>query len=67
MTSAETDGARQGLLEKLGLHSAPTGEIILEDVKVPKEALLGQMGDGVKQIFGSLNQTRLSCAASPDA
>ncbi len=50
-------------LEKLGLHSAPTGEIILEDVKVPKDALLGSLGDGVKHVFGSLNQTRLSCAA----
>ncbi len=50
-------------LNKLGLHSAPTGEIILEDVKVPKAALLGNLGDGVKHVFGSLNQTRLSCAA----
>ena len=50
-------------LNKLGLHSAPTGEITLEDVKVPKDALLGNLGDGVKHVFGSLNQTRLSCAA----
>jgi glutaryl-CoA dehydrogenase (non-decarboxylating) len=50
-------------LNKLGLHSAPTGEITLEDVKVPKDALLGTLGDGVKHVFGSLNQTRLSCAA----
>ncbi|MBI4495843.1 MAG: acyl-CoA dehydrogenase family protein [Deltaproteobacteria bacterium] len=50
-------------LDKLGLHSAPTGEIILEDVQVPKDALLGSPGDGVKHLFGSLNQTRLSCAA----
>ena len=50
-------------LDKMGLHSAPTGEIILEDVKVPKDALLGNLGDGVKHVFGSLNQTRLSCAA----
>jgi glutaryl-CoA dehydrogenase (non-decarboxylating) len=50
-------------LDKLGLHSAPTGEIVLEDVKVPKDALLGQLGEGVKHVFGSLNQTRLSCAA----
>ncbi len=50
-------------LSKLGLHSSPTGEIILEDVKVPKDALLGNLGDGVKHVFGSLNQTRLSCAA----
>jgi glutaryl-CoA dehydrogenase (non-decarboxylating) len=50
-------------LNKLGLHSAPTGEITLEDVQVPKNALLGTLGDGVKHVFGSLNQTRLSCAA----
>ncbi|HSR11255.1 MAG TPA: glutaryl-CoA dehydrogenase Acd [Thermodesulfobacteriota bacterium] len=50
-------------LDKLGLHAAPTGEIIMEDVKVPKNAVLGQLGDGVKHVFGSLNQTRLSCAA----
>jgi len=50
-------------LDKMGLLSAPTGEIILEDVKVPKEALLGSPGDGVKHVFASLNQTRLSCAA----
>ena len=50
-------------LNKLGLHSAPTGEITLEDVKVPQNALLGTLGDGVKHVFGSLNQTRLSCAA----
>lgn len=50
-------------LDKLGLHSAPTGEIILEDVKVPRDALLGNLGDGVKHVFASLNQTRLSCAA----
>ncbi|OGQ00329.1 MAG: acyl-CoA dehydrogenase [Deltaproteobacteria bacterium RBG_19FT_COMBO_52_11] len=50
-------------LDKMGLHSAPTGEIFLEDVKVPRDALLGNLGDGVKHVFGSLNQTRLSCAA----
>jgi len=50
-------------LDKMGLMSAPTGEIILEDVQAPKEALLGKLGDGVKHVFASLNQTRLSCAA----
>ena len=50
-------------LDKMGLHSAPTGEIFLEDVKVPRDALLGNLGDGVKHVFGSLNQPRLSCAA----
>jgi glutaryl-CoA dehydrogenase (non-decarboxylating) len=50
-------------LDKMGLLSAPTGEIVLEDVEIPKDALLGAPGDGVKHVFASLNQTRLSCAA----
>ncbi|HDM10413.1 MAG TPA: acyl-CoA dehydrogenase, partial [Desulfobacteraceae bacterium] len=50
-------------LDKLGTRSTPTGEIILEDTKVPKENILGKPGDGAKIVFSSLNQTRLSAAA----
>jgi glutaryl-CoA dehydrogenase (non-decarboxylating) len=50
-------------LPKMGTLSCPTGEIILEDCKVPKENILGKPGDGAKIVFGSLNQTRLSAAA----
>ncbi|MBN2569336.1 MAG: acyl-CoA dehydrogenase family protein [Deltaproteobacteria bacterium] len=50
-------------LEKLGSHSSPTGEIILENTKVPKENILGNPGDGARIVFGSLSQTRLSAAA----
>jgi len=50
-------------LPKMGSRSSPTGEIILEDTRVPKENILGKPGDGAKIVFGSLNQTRLSAAA----
>jgi glutaryl-CoA dehydrogenase (non-decarboxylating) len=50
-------------LDKMGSRSSPTGEIILEDTKVPKGNILGKPGDGAKIVFGSLNQTRLSAAA----
>ena len=50
-------------LDKLGTRSCLTGEIILEDAKVPKENILGNPGDGARIVFGSLNQTRLSAAA----
>ena len=50
-------------LDKLGTRSCPTGEVILEETKVPKENILGKPGDGAKIVFGSLNQTRLSAAA----
>ncbi len=50
-------------LDKMGSRSSPTGEIYLEDTRVPKENILGKPGDGTKIVFGSLNQTRLSAAA----
>ncbi|MBW2000607.1 MAG: acyl-CoA dehydrogenase family protein [Deltaproteobacteria bacterium] len=50
-------------LDKLGTRTTPTGEIYVEDTKVPKENLLGKPGDGARIVFGSLNQTRLSAAA----
>ena len=48
-------------LDKMGSRSSPTGEIILEDTKVPKENILGKPGDGTKIVFGSLAQTRSVC------
>jgi glutaryl-CoA dehydrogenase (non-decarboxylating) len=47
----------------MGSRSSPTGELYLEDTRVPKENILGKPGDGAKIVFGSLNQTRLSAAA----
>jgi glutaryl-CoA dehydrogenase (non-decarboxylating) len=48
---------------KLGLFCAPTGEIVFEDVKLPKEALVGKKGDGFKICMSMLDNTRLSSAA----
>jgi len=50
-------------LEKMGSHCSPTGEIVLENTKIPKGNILGKPGDGVKIVFGSLSQSRLSAAA----
>lgn len=50
-------------LDKLGSRSSPTGEIILENARVPKENILGKPGNGTKIVFSSLAQTRLSAAA----
>ncbi len=58
-----SDGISTSDLDKLGTRSSPTSEISFEDVKLPKEALLGELGWGARIVFGSLNQTRLCCAA----
>ncbi|MFC1895122.1 glutaryl-CoA dehydrogenase Acd [Thermodesulfobacteriota bacterium] len=57
------NGVRTTELSKMGSHSSPTGEIFCDNTKVPKENTLGNPGDGAGIVFGSLNQTRLSCAA----
>jgi len=57
------NGIKTSTLDKMGSHSSPTGEVFLDNTKVPKENILGNPGDGAKIVFGSLNQTRLSAAA----
>ena len=56
-------GVKTTVLDKMGSHSSPTGELFFTDTPVPAENLLGKPGDGAKILFGSLNQTRLSAAA----
>jgi len=64
MVDMHSPGIEQRAIEeKLGLYCAPTGEIILEDVKVPKDAIVGKPGDGFKIAMYMLDRTRLSCAA----
>ena len=57
------DGITTSDLDKMGSHVSPTGEIFFNNVKVPKENILGNPGDGARIVFSSLNQTRLSAAA----
>ena len=48
---------------KLGLKCAPTGEFAFDGMKVPKENVLGEPGDGFRICMWQLNQTRMGCAA----
>lgn len=48
---------------KMGLHASQTVSITLEDVEVPKENLLGRIGQGYKIAMITLNGGRLSLAA----
>ena len=57
------NGIKTTALDKMGSFSSPTGEIFLDDTRVPKENIIGAPGDGARIVFGSLNQTRLSAAA----
>jgi len=48
---------------KLGLHCSPTGEIAFNQAKIPKDSVLGEVGQGFKICMFQLNNTRVSCAA----
>ncbi|MHC1727904.1 MAG: acyl-CoA dehydrogenase family protein [Syntrophobacteraceae bacterium] len=49
--------------DKMGLWACPTGEIILEDVRVPVGNRLGEEGKGFAYLMQELISTRLSAAA----
>lgn len=49
--------------EKMGLNSSNTAELILEDVTIPKENLLGEEGKGYKQFLATLDGGRIGIAA----
>ena len=59
-----TEGITSKAIEtKLGLHCSPTGEFAFEGAKIPKEAMLGDEGEGFKMCMWQLNNTRIGCAA----
>jgi glutaryl-CoA dehydrogenase (non-decarboxylating) len=49
--------------EKLGIWACPTGEVIMEDVKVPVGNRLGEEGKGFGYLMQELISTRLTAAA----
>lgn len=49
--------------EKMGLNASNTTELILENVKVPEENLLGERGNGFKQFLITLDGGRIGIAA----
>lgn len=58
------EGFKVGKKEnKLGIRAADTVELIFEDVKLPAENLIGEVGSGYRQAMGILDGGRVSIAA----
>jgi len=49
--------------DKMGIRSSATAELIFNDVKVPKENLLGKEGDGFKIAMSTLDGGRIGISA----
>ncbi len=58
----ETAGVTTTKIEKLGWHSSDTAEISFDNVKVPKQNLLGEEGLGFIYLMGGLQLERLAGA-----
>src|SRR3954453_8252666 len=54
---------REKRLEKLGMHASDTALLAFDDVRVPADAVLGQVGKGFYQIMWELQGERLIGAA----
>jgi alkylation response protein AidB-like acyl-CoA dehydrogenase len=60
----DREGFSIGNLEhKLGIKGSPTGSPVLEDVRVPAENVIGDVGRGMGVALGTLERTRLGAAA----
>ena len=49
--------------DKMGIRSSSTAELLFNDVKVPKENLLGREGDGFKIAMSTLDGGRIGIAS----
>ena len=59
-----TPGFKVGKLEdKLGIRGSSTAELVFEEAKVPKENLLGNVGDGFKIALTTLDGGRIGIAS----
>ncbi|MHA2251344.1 MAG: acyl-CoA dehydrogenase family protein [Candidatus Kariarchaeaceae archaeon] len=48
------------LEEKIGLHASPTAQMLFEDVRVPKEYVVGEVGNGYRKVLERLMGMRVS-------
>lgn len=49
--------------DKMGIRSSPTAELVFNDVKVPKENLLGEEGQGFRIAMATLDGGRIGIAS----
>lgn len=63
LVESDREGFSRGRkLDKVGMHSQDTSELIFENVRVPKENLLGEEGKGFYYLMDKLQQERIVSA-----
>lgn len=60
----ESPGIRVGpAMNKLGIRASSTVEVLFENVEVPEENVIGEVGKGYKIAIGTLNEGRIGIGA----
>jgi len=60
----ETEGFSVGKVEdKLGIRGSGTSELVFEDARIPKDAILGDPGSGFRQMLTTLDSGRIGIAS----
>jgi alkylation response protein AidB-like acyl-CoA dehydrogenase len=62
IVDTDTPGFHSSELEKVGNHSSSTALITLEDVRVPADRILGELGRGLSQLKATLTEGRILVA-----
>ena len=64
LVPTDTPGfSAQEIHHKMGLHGSDTASLSLDEVEVPDDALMGEIGDGFKIAMSALDSGRYSVAA----
>jgi alkylation response protein AidB-like acyl-CoA dehydrogenase len=64
VVEADRPGFSVGKLEhKLGIRASPTGQPIFDEVRVPHDNVIGEVGKGLSVALATLEKTRLGAAA----
>jgi len=64
VVEADRPGFSVGKLEhKLGIRGSPTGQPVFDEVRVPSENVIGEVGQGFKVAMATLDRSRLGVAA----
>ena len=58
----ETKGLETRLIPKLGCHACGANEVFYEDVRIPKQNLLGTLNNGWYELLNVLNPERIATA-----
>jgi alkylation response protein AidB-like acyl-CoA dehydrogenase len=64
LVPAGARGVEIRALDTFGIHGLSTCEVFLQDVRLPEEAVLGEVDRGMRQVFATVNREGLNAAAA---